>query len=158
MAKANWNVCTVYKICDHACDFAWSSQGGTNQMIRICIPTFNRWDRLKTQIGLLNAALRLGARFTVDILDNVSTDRTVEALIASNLPDNIKVLTHTENVGFEGNVARILAHSARWVEARDHLWILSDDDFVNPVALTILPSAWVVYTAWKKLGSVYAVC
>jgi hypothetical protein len=107
-------------------------------MIRICIPTFNRWDRLQVQLAQLLSAQRLGGRFSVDLFDNASTDGTPEQFRLLGLPAEFVLHVHDRNVGFEGNVRRILQHIGQQGGADDHLWILSDDDFIFPAALVQL--------------------
>ena len=107
-------------------------------MLRIYIPTYNRWDRLGTQLSLLRTAQALGARFTLEVFDNASTDGTADAFSKLGLPVGFGYRSFAQNIGFEGNVMRILKAVQEEASPEDHLWILGDDDFVNPCALVEL--------------------
>lgn len=107
-------------------------------MLRICIPTYNRWDRLNIQLSSLAEAFSFRAEFTVDVFDNASTDNTPSNFHTLGLSTAFRILTHSENAGYEGNVLRILDFAQKNYAPSDLLWILSDDDFVFPSALANL--------------------
>lgn len=97
-------------------------------LLSINIPTYNRSGYLKALIdSLADDALALGEQVEINILDNCSPDDT-EAMVRS-LPAALPIhyLRHERNLGGLANIH--LAHRAGHGE---YVWIIGDDDYLEP--------------------------
>jgi glycosyltransferase involved in cell wall biosynthesis len=101
------------------------------KQISICIPTFNRADKLSECLEHL--CTFSDQSFEVIIGDNCSDDHTatVVATYAQKLK-NLIYLKHSENLGFARNMDAVLRRASR-----DYLYILNDDDIVFENALNL---------------------
>lgn len=107
--------------------------------VSLCVPTYNRADRLTRMLSALLEALTRHAareRFDVIVSDNGSTDATpqVIAQCSANWPGvALRAIRQERNVGFAGNFAALLAAADG-----DSFVILADDDRLRPEALDAL--------------------
>lgn len=119
-----------------------------NKSLNILIPTYNRLDFLSEQLRRLCAGARLSnaagnsVSITVDVLDNCSstyTDSDIAQVVSSIQDDfiSIRACRHEKNIGFCNNVLYGIRSLG---QQQDHslVWILSDDDIVDPYALSLL--------------------
>jgi len=100
-------------------------------MIDICIPTYNRADKLQRLLRAL--AEQNDERYRVIVIDNASTDATREVVTAAaSMWPAGRMITHRNriNVGGNANILRCLEKAeSEWA------WIIGDDDIPEPGAL-----------------------
>ena len=105
----------------------------TRPILTIAIPTYNRAACLAALLSNLKAQLPGIPSTDVEILisDNCSTDDTPKVAAAfRSTHDTVKLLRNDENRGADYNIARC------FIEASGlFVWILGDDDIVQPGAL-----------------------
>ena len=96
-------------------------------ILSICIPTYNRCEKLKITLNNLIKQIRSsGGGVQLVVSNNASTDGTADYL-GSILPvSNIVINNNTRNLGYGGNV-RYLFNSVRG----EYFQILSDDDIYD---------------------------
>jgi glycosyltransferase involved in cell wall biosynthesis len=101
-----------------------SSMPGTNPMVTIAIPTFNRASWLRDCVRL--ALTQSYRRFEVLVSDNASSDKT--ALVLDQFSDErLRVVRQPKNIGATANWNACLA------EARgDYIVFVPDDDRIAP--------------------------
>ena len=104
----------------------------SNQLC-ICIPTFNRIDKLRKSLSYhANLCLKYGAGLVVS--DNASTDGTRELLIQYKEQYSwFDFVSNHSNIGPDANFNRALKLGLQ-TEA-NYMWLLGDDDFIEPDAL-----------------------
>lgn len=92
--------------------------------LSICIPTFNRANLLK--LTLESIISQITDNVEIVISDNSSTDNTQDVIedFRGQYP-NIRYYTHQENVGFDGNILRLINYANG-----DYIFFCSDDDIV----------------------------
>jgi glycosyltransferase involved in cell wall biosynthesis len=102
-------------------------------LLSICIPTYNRAGRLKTQLAHLGELLSRTGNVAVTIIDNCSTDNTCQIAreFCEKYP-NCLVYTNPTNIGLAGNLRRAVE-----VGCGSYVWILSDDDPVDSEAVRL---------------------
>ncbi|MBU2102348.1 MAG: FkbM family methyltransferase, partial [Candidatus Omnitrophica bacterium] len=106
-------------------------------LLSICIPTYNRANKLSRLLMTLKAELfllNLDSKIQIIVSDNASTDdtyRMMSSYVAAN--PNITYIRQPTNLGFDGNV-RFLYQQAE----TDYVWFFSDDDMPLPEALPII--------------------
>lgn len=108
--------------------------------LTISIPTYNRSAELTAQLRNLGLACSAGAKFEVEVFDNASTDGTekvVDAARSYGFP--IAYRRHSSNIGYQANVAGIFRAATETV-GDGWLWVLSDDDIVQPTRIAELCS------------------
>lgn len=97
--------------------------------LQICIPTYNRFEKLKNQI--LKLIPQMGLNDIIIVVDNNSTDSDFSNVIFKN--EKIKVVNNESNIGICGNITKCFDYSfCDWV------WVLSDDDAVKSNAVEII--------------------
>lgn len=101
----------------------------------ICIPTYNRQEKLLRQLHCIFDQPE-AAEVDVVILNNHS-DYDVEAAVYAEFPQaqhpNLKVITHPCNIGGNLNISMCFYHCTRkW------MWMISDDDTVTADSLKII--------------------
>jgi glycosyltransferase involved in cell wall biosynthesis len=99
--------------------------------LTIGIPTYNGQMFLSSVLeGILSEAR--GKNVEVLIMDNASTDRTPNIAndFQSRYPDTVHYVRNERNVGFDGNVDRII----RQAKGR-YVWFLADDDYLQSGAV-----------------------
>ena len=92
--------------------------------IEIFLITYNRASKLEKTFKQLFAANSPIKDFDITILDNNSTDNTVEVIkkYQKNFK-NLKHLRQKRNIGANANIARAYEEATK-----DYVWILADDD------------------------------
>lgn len=108
---------------------------GTNDStlptLAIVISTYNRAAFVERNVRWLMGLLR---RFSEDIrvvvIDNASTDDTLQRLAAFTASPQLTVISNPVNVGMLGN----LRVCSTQIVAR-HIWLIGDDDFILPSGL-----------------------
>jgi glycosyltransferase involved in cell wall biosynthesis len=103
-------------------------------LLTINIPTYNRLDKLKQNLFLLDQELKknLHAQIKVQVFDNNSTNYNSEeeATRLKTLYPYLSIKKNSANLGLSGNILKCLENvDTEWV------WILADDDFILPGAL-----------------------
>jgi len=102
----------------------------------VCIPTYSRRQHLLATIRAVSDQLFEGTELVVS--DNGSADGTadaVRAFIAANPGAPIRLITRTENVGFDRNLLAAVANARG-----EYCWLLGDDDVPLPGSLARLVS------------------
>lgn len=96
-----------------------------NILISICIPTYNRGNKLKNQLEfLIEEIINCNDKVEILVGDNCSNDNTFE--IVKNISiknNNIKYFQNGENLGIAGNIEMLFSHSNG-----KYIWFLGDDD------------------------------
>lgn len=95
-------------------------------VLSLCIPTYNRRDKLARLInGLQQDLRRAGGKIEICISDNASTDGTNEFLMELSTQKYISVFRQSENLGFRKNYTTV------YTMARgNYIWTLGDDDVI----------------------------
>lgn len=99
------------------------------KLLSVYIPTYNRAQYIKRQLQFLLSEMEEADWKDIEIIvnDNCSTDNTqaiVEEIIA-NTP--IKYHKNARNLGIVGN-----AYKASEMTAGKYIWVIGDDDIINP--------------------------
>lgn len=96
--------------------------------LSICIPTYNRLDKLKRQVSfLINETEKYKDEIEIIISDNASSDGTEKYLDEiKNDFSHIIINRNTDNYGLIENF-RISAS----LSSGDYIWMLSDDDYLQ---------------------------
>jgi glycosyltransferase involved in cell wall biosynthesis len=101
-------------------------------MLTICIPTYNRTDKVRQRILELLPQLASGVKIIV--IDNSSVipvSSAIGDLIERN--ENVSVIKNKFNIGMSANIARCIeVCNTEW------MWLLGDDDEVLPQAVQII--------------------
>src|SRR5205823_10179920 len=92
----------------------------------ICIPNYNYAGFIERTI---RSALAQGGELEVLVSDNASTDASVDVVRAID-DDRISVRVNNVNVGFAGNLDRVVG-----MASGDWVILLSSDDLIEPDAL-----------------------
>lgn len=101
--------------------------------LAIAIPTFNRGRILEENIKIILAQTDKYP-ITIYISDNCSSDETQSICRElQNKNDNIKYSRNNKNIGFDGNILKLL----EWIQG-DYIWFLGDDDFLTNSAISSL--------------------
>jgi len=102
------------------------------KILTIAIPTYNRLDAIKKQIGLLLP--QLNEYVDLVVYDNCS-EPSVASVFSEEQKRQFKIIRNKVNVGADANIARCFEHcETKW------LWTLSDDDFVRDESIVYLLS------------------
>lgn len=104
---------------------------------RVCavIVTFNRLDTLKTALAHIIA--QNVPPTTIIIVDNNSSDGTIDYLKTIHNQDNIRCLFLESNVGSAGAISSAMQYGIT-LQDYDYFWILDDDTFYEKNALSDL--------------------
>ena len=115
-----------------------------NELLSICIPTFNRANCLKALLAGLARELRqhnIGPeQVKIYILDNCSPDRTLSVVESFGDLPHLSCQRNTSNIGADRNIVR--AYS---IARGKYTWVIGDDDGIVPGALPVLLSALDLY-------------
>lgn len=101
-------------------------------MLTICIPTYNRTEKVRQRILELRPQLVSGVK--VIVIDNSSltpVSSVIGDLIEGN--ENVRVIKNKFNIGMSANIARCIE-----VCETEWMWLLGDDDEVLPQAVQII--------------------
>lgn len=111
----------------------------------ICIPTFNRIDRLKLAVSSL--LTQVDKNFRVLILDNHSTDGTKEYVQTLRV-HGWEIINNDTNLGMAGNINKGIERiSTGWIT------FLCDDDYLAPEFTQVLNQKIATTKASVVLGS-----
>lgn len=101
-----------------------------NDLLSICIPTYNRAAILRDALdNLIPMASRWG--IPIHISDNASTDETESVVVQAKVRyPHIFLHRNSENIGPDGNFEVVLR-----LARTQYAWLLSDDDRLHPTAL-----------------------
>lgn len=126
----------------------------SSKALSICIPTFNRPEKI---FNLLNLILPQIKKSNVEIVvtDNSSNDETekkLELVVKQN--SNISYFRNNRNIGFAKNLKKAIFYSSG-----NYIWLLSDDDTPNPKsikkilnAIELKKKGWIFFN-FEKSGS-----
>jgi GT2 family glycosyltransferase len=103
-----------------------------NTSVCAIVVTFNRLETLKTAVAHILAQTVPPAEIV--IVDNYSTDGTIEYLQSVNGQDNIRCIFMESNTGSAGAIAKAMTYGLE-KNTFDYFWILDDDTFYAPNAL-----------------------
>lgn len=136
-----------------------------SKQLCICIPTFNRVDKLRNSLSHhANLCLEYGAGLVVS--DNASSDGTRDLLIQYKEQYSwFDFVSNHRNIGADANFNRALKLGLQ-TEA-NYMWLLGDDDFIEPDALIEVLNRLVVDTpdflfvntknqVYERLPSIYS--
>ena len=99
--------------------------------LSICLPTYNRAERLKDALDAL--AAQAGDGVEICVSDNGSTDATPEVLAAAAKKFPLKWRRSDRNRGVARNILDVVA-----MASGDFCWLVGDDDLVLPGAVATL--------------------
>lgn len=108
----------------------------SNKLLSICIPTYNRADKL--QISLLSILRQVSSqqdKIEIIVSDNASTDNTLDLL--SNLKEEypfLKCYRNKINLGFNLNIFKLTDEYA----SGKFFWLIGDDDVIDSNAIDII--------------------
>jgi len=103
-----------------------------NTSVCAIVVTFNRLETLKTAVAHILAQTVPPAEIV--IVDNNSTDGTIEYLQSLNGKDSIRCIFMESNTGSAGAIAKAMTYGLA-KSTFDYFWILDDDTFYAPNAL-----------------------
>ena len=106
-------------------------------LLSIAIPTYNRADKLKRLLKILDdqiVSANLIEQVEVLVSDNASIDDTYNLMMSvTSIDTKIKYFRQLKNLGFDGN-CRFLYNKAQ----SEYVWFFSDDDIPLPSALSMI--------------------
>jgi len=106
--------------------------------LQIVIPTYNRDGILSSTLNQLIESIRLhqlNDLVKIVVLDNASTDTTMEISNKFSLDYGVQYIRNSYNIGLEKNVFKALTlDGARWT------WTLGDDDVISRNAVGVIIS------------------
>jgi glycosyltransferase involved in cell wall biosynthesis len=94
--------------------------------LRIVVSTYNRRAFVVENVGWLLRALKNQRDVELVVVDNASTDGTVEALRRAH-GARLNLIVNTANVGMLGNI-----RTCSQLAGAEYVWVIGDDDFVAP--------------------------
>lgn len=108
-----------------------SARGKDKPVLSIVISTYNRAPFIRLNLDwLLRITQPFGSDVQIVIVDNDSTDDTLD-VVRGHLPsDRLLVHRNNANVGMLGNL-----NVCSRLELARHVWITGDDDFIQPAVL-----------------------
>lgn len=98
-------------------------------MLTICIPTYNRPEKVRQRI--IELLPQLSEFVKILIIDNASVEPVVDIVgdLITGI-DKVEVVRNKYNIGMSANIARCIEYADT-----DWLWILGDDDLVTSSAI-----------------------
>jgi glycosyltransferase involved in cell wall biosynthesis len=110
-------------------------------LLTITIPTFNRLSKLKKQIASITYQIKkLKLQKKVQILVGENTNLSNQIISNNYLSRfkkiNLKIIRNNQNIGYAKNLNNLILNS----QGR-FIWLLSDDDILQPNALISIVSA-----------------
>jgi len=102
-------------------------------LLSICIPTFNRSEKLKNCLNSILISLNCTKEkdFEICISDNNSNDNTEEIVSRFKQNLNINYQKNEENLGFALNAIKVVQ-----MAKGKYTWMLGDDDLILPETLS----------------------
>lgn len=106
--------------------------------LSICIPTYNRKDKVLRQLSKVVPQLSEYNSDEIEVIvsDNCSTDGTSDVLSKMKEEYGIKLVTQTSNLGLVGNLYFLFENATG-----EYIWFLSDDDLVEENAVSNIVEA-----------------
>lgn len=108
-----------------------------DMLLSICIPTFNRYEYLISQLNTVASLVRKTSAFDLEIIvvDNCSDDVSYRNLndFIQELSIKCRVYKNSQNIGLSKNLIKCMEYASG-----DFVWILSDDDIVLVESLDFL--------------------
>lgn len=99
-----------------------------NKLLSICVPTYNRLEKIKSQIQfLIKEGVETNKDVEVIVSDNASPDETYDRYLSGLSYENIRIFEQVENIGLIGNLHFLLSKSQGL-----YSWIIGDDDILRP--------------------------
>ena len=99
--------------------------------LAIIISTYNRASFTELNVSwLLRKISKYGSRVQLVVVDNASTDDTVERLRAFSSNSSFTLLVNPNNTGMLGNL-----HVCSKLIVAKHVWLIGDDDFIHEEAI-----------------------
>lgn len=105
-----------------------------NPLLSICIPTYNRADKLKISLNaIINAANNFKNIIEIIVSDNCSTDNTQEVVSSFKIThSNLFYYRNNCNLGFNKNIFLLTDLYAKG----KYCWLIGDDDYVDIDSIT----------------------
>lgn len=99
------------------------------KLLSIYIPTYNREQYIKNQLGFLLNEMKSADWEAVEIIvnDNCSTDNTQKIVEEMIVDTPIRYHRNERNIGIAGN-----AYKASEMTSGKYIWVVSDDDIIKP--------------------------
>ena len=103
-----------------------------NIFLSICIPTYNRVEKLKAQLERIDKDINnldICRNIEIHISDNHSSDSTLELCkqyAQMDLPYKFKYRTNKKNLGPSANFMEALLGATG-----EYVWMMSDDDIIH---------------------------
>lgn len=116
------------------------------ECVAAVVVTYNRLEKLKTVVAAIEAQDHKPEWLI--IVDNASTDGTADYLAALVSPLKLEILSLSENTGGAGGFSAGM--SAAYASGADFVWIMDDDCYPQPDALSKLVSG--LASAVEELG------
>jgi glycosyltransferase involved in cell wall biosynthesis len=115
-----------------------SSKFMTTPLLSICVPTYNRPDRLRVMLqAILPQVADCSDKVELWISDNASTDDTAQVVEESKRLGPFRYSRNATNIGLISNLIRCATELAQG----EFVWLLGDDDLLCPNALSRIVSA-----------------
>jgi glycosyltransferase involved in cell wall biosynthesis len=109
----------------------WPDAANGSALLTIVISTFNRAKFVQANVRWLLAQLeRFRENIRVVVVDNASTDDTMERLAEFAQAPRLTIISNPVNVGMLGNLRVCSA-----LMLTRHVWLTGDDDFIVPSGL-----------------------
>jgi hypothetical protein len=106
-----------------------------NPLLSICIPTYNRANRLRVMLqALLPQVVNQASKVEVLISDNASMDRTIDRVDEAKSVHPLRYSRNASNLGAIANILKLTTELARG----EFVWVLGDDDLLLPNALSMV--------------------
>lgn len=107
----------------------------TQPLLSICVPTYNRADRLRVMLqAVLPQVAEHSDRVELWISDNASTDETSRVIEDARRLGPLNYSRNDTNLEIVGNVIKCAAELARG----EFVWLLGDDDLLLPGAVSLV--------------------
>lgn len=101
--------------------------------LSVCLPTYNRAERLRDALDALEAQSRTGAEFELCVSDNGSTDATPSVIAEAAKRFSLKSRRNERNRGVARNILDAVA-----MASGEFCWLVGDDDLLLPDAVKTL--------------------
>src|SRR5689334_21288350 len=110
-----------------------SANGMTPPLLSICVPTYNRADRLRVMLqAVLPQVAEHSPEVELWISDNASSDETAKVIEESKHLGPFNYSRNSTNIGLISNLIKCATELARG----EFVWLLGDDDLLCPNGLS----------------------
>jgi len=111
---------------------------GTNPILSICIPTYNRANWLRSSLwNWIPQIEKSNGLAELIVCDNASTDNTMQVIEQAKEWGEFSHYSNPENIGALKSIIRITSDLARG----EFVWVLGDDDLPNIDTVQIIVNA-----------------